>query len=76
MRNVEISNNASCRRLQEPVAVERCGCAWRSARRGVVLQVVGHTGWLIVAGLVTGAAAWVSAWRAARMNPTTALRVS
>ncbi|HTV03564.1 MAG TPA: ADOP family duplicated permease [Luteitalea sp.] len=83
-------------------------------RRGVVLQVVGHTGWLIAAGLLTGAAAcvplsrwveglvfgvttrdlaiygvaggvlavvgvlaaWLPAWRAARMNPTAALRVS
>ena len=78
------------------------------------MQVVGHTGWLVAAGLLVGAAAcvplsrwveglvfgvtardtlaysvagvvlavvglaaaWVPAWRAARMNPTAALRVS
>ena len=81
-------------------------------RSGVVLQVVGHTGWLVAIGLAVGAAvcmplsrwveglvfgvttrdamtygvaglvlaavglvaAWLPAWRAARMNPTSALR--
>lgn len=81
-------------------------------RSGVVLEVVGHTGWLVALGLAVGAgacvplsrwvdglvfgvttrdaltygvagvmlavvglvAAWVPAWRAARMNPTSALR--
>jgi predicted permease len=81
-------------------------------RRGVVLQVVGQTGWLVAAGLLIGVgacvplsrwvdglvfgittrdavtyavaggvlacvglgAAWLPAWRAARMNPTSALR--
>ena len=85
-----------------------------ASRSGVVMQVVGHTGWLVAAGLLVGAAAcvplsrwveglvfgvtardtlaysvagivlavvglaaaWVPAWRAARMNPTAALRVS
>jgi putative ABC transport system permease protein len=85
-----------------------------ASRSSVVMQVVGHTGWLVAAGLLAGAAAcvplsrwveglvfgvtardtlaygvagvvlavvglaaaWVPAWRAARMNPTTALRVS
>ena len=83
-------------------------------RGGVVWQVVGHTGWLLAAGLLAGAAvcvplsrwieglvfgvttrdlvtygvaaavlalvgltaAWVPAWRAARMNPTIALRTT
>ncbi len=82
-------------------------------RTGVVLQVVGQTAWLLLAGLVIGvvacvplsawveslifgitgrdlatyalagltlaavglAAAWLPAWRAARMNPTSALRI-
>jgi putative ABC transport system permease protein len=81
-------------------------------RSGVILQVVGHTGWLIALGLAVGAAAclplsrwvdglvfgvttrdavtyavagavlavvglvaaWLPAWRAARVNPTSALR--